>query len=69
MLEHRPSIVGEALKGVRPGLDKTVGAQDLADLSERVAVESAGFGYGEAVETMRNHAPAKVLLIGTDERP
>lgn len=49
MLEHVPSIVGEALKGVRPGLAMTVGAQHFADAPETIAVESAGFGHGAAL--------------------
>lgn len=46
MLEHVPSVVGDALKGIRPGLGKTVAMQDFADVPETVAVDSAGFGHG-----------------------
>ena len=46
MLEHVPAIVGEALKGVRPGLEKLVGTKDFADLPETIAVESTAFGHG-----------------------
>ena len=49
MLEHVPSIVGEALKGVRPGVEKTVASRYFADVPETIAVESAGFGHGAAL--------------------
>ncbi len=46
MLEHVPTILGEALKGVRPGLDKLAAAKDFADIPESVAVDSPAFGHG-----------------------
>jgi Raf kinase inhibitor-like YbhB/YbcL family protein len=46
MLEHVPSIVGEALKSVRPGLDKLVCNKDFAAVPETIAVESPAFGQG-----------------------
>ena len=45
MLEKIPSIVGEALKGVRPGLETTVGEAEFADVPETIAVESTAFGH------------------------
>lgn len=34
MLEYVPSILGEALKGVRPGLAKMVALKDFPDVPE-----------------------------------
>ena len=44
MLEKLPEFVGEALKGVRPGLEKTVYAQ--IEAPETLKVESAAFSDG-----------------------
>ena len=46
MLEKIPSIVGEALKAVRPGLEKTSAVAAFADVPETIAVESTAFGHG-----------------------
>ena len=48
MLEHVPAILGEALKGVRPGLEK-LAAASLADVPETVAVDSPAFAHGAAL--------------------
>lgn len=49
MLEHVPAILGEALKGVRPGLEKLVAAKDFADVPEVIAVDSPAFGHGAPI--------------------
>lgn len=46
MLEKIPAIFGEALKGVGPGLEKTVGHKHFAEVPETIAVESTAFGHG-----------------------
>ncbi len=46
MLEKIPSILGEALKGVRPGLEKTMAQKSFGDVPETIAVESTAFGHG-----------------------
>jgi Raf kinase inhibitor-like YbhB/YbcL family protein len=46
MLEKIPSIVGEALKGVRPGLDKLVSAKEFGAVPDGIVVESPAFGHG-----------------------
>lgn len=45
MLEKLPSIVGEALKGVRPGLEKTLASAAFGDVPATIAVESAAFAH------------------------
>lgn len=47
MLEKLPDFVGEALKGVRPGLEKTVYAE--IDAPETILVESSAFADGAAI--------------------
>jgi Raf kinase inhibitor-like YbhB/YbcL family protein len=47
MLEKMPEVVGEALKGVRPGLEKTVYAE--IDAPETLTVESSAFADGGAI--------------------
>ncbi len=49
MLETLPSTLGEALKGVRPGLEKLASARDFADVPETVAVESSAFRHQGAI--------------------
>ena len=50
MLEKLPESVGRALKGVRPGLDKTVAAKDeIADAPETIRLESPAFADGEPI--------------------
>lgn len=49
MLEHVPAILGEALKGVRPGLEALVAAKDFADVPEVIAVESSAFAHGAPI--------------------
>lgn len=49
MLEHVPAILGEALKGVRPGLEKLAGARSFAEVPEVVAVNSPAFGHGAPI--------------------
>ena len=44
MLEHLPSAVGAALKGVRPGLDKLTLNRHFADVPQSITVESPAFG-------------------------
>ena len=46
MLEKIPSILGEALKGVRPGLDKLTANRAFGNAPETIAVESTAFGHG-----------------------
>ena len=44
MLEHLPTVVGAALKGVRPGLEKLTMTRHFADVPQTIAVESPAFG-------------------------
>lgn len=46
MLEHMPKVVGHALRGVGPGLDKLMARRDFADVPETVSVTSSAFGEG-----------------------
>ena len=43
MLEHLPSAVGAALKGVRPGLEKLTLNLHFADVPQSLTVESSAF--------------------------
>lgn len=45
MLEKIPSSVGEALKGVRPGLETTVAFTSFGEVPATVVVESPAFGH------------------------
>lgn len=47
MLEHVPGFIGEALRGVRPGLEKLVYAE--VDAPETITVESSAFPDGGAI--------------------
>jgi hypothetical protein len=50
MLEKLPAALGRALKGVRPGLDKTLyRSAELLDLPEAITVSSHAFLAGEAL--------------------
>ena len=46
MLEKIPSIVGRALDGVRPGVEKTVAQKHFGHVPETIGVESSAFGNG-----------------------
>lgn len=46
MLEKIPAVIGQALQGVRPGLEKTVWADDGAQGPETVEVTSPAFADG-----------------------
>ncbi len=43
MLEHLPTAIGAALKGVRPGLDKLTLIQHFAGIPQAILVESRAF--------------------------
>ena len=43
MLEHLPTAVGAALKGVRPGLEKLTLHRHFADVPQSITVESSAF--------------------------
>lgn len=45
MLEKIPSIIGEALKSVRPGLEKTVAWASFGDVPATIVVESTAFAH------------------------
>ena len=48
MLEKLPHVVGEALSGIRPGLDRTVfHAPDFASVPDTIRVTSPAFADGE----------------------
>ncbi|MBE7217541.1 MAG: YbhB/YbcL family Raf kinase inhibitor-like protein [Caulobacteraceae bacterium] len=49
MLEKMPAAIGEALQGVRPGLDKTVWAEEGLQAPETVKLESEAFSDGGAI--------------------
>lgn len=49
MLEKIPSLIGNALKGVRPGIEKTLAHTTFADVPETIAVDSPAFGHGAAM--------------------
>lgn len=49
MLEKIPAVIGEALKGVRPGLEKTVWAEEGVQAPESITVQSAAFSDGAAI--------------------
>lgn len=49
MLEHVPAILGEALKSLRPGLEKLVAFTAFADAPEVIAVDSPAFGHGAPI--------------------
>ena len=59
MLEKIPSIIGEALKGVRPGLEKTVAWASLSDVPATIAVESTGFGHDHPIPSTFTEDGAK----------
>ena len=46
MLEHVPKVIGEALKGVGPGLDKLVANRDFGDVPATLTVTSPAFVDG-----------------------
>lgn len=46
MLEKIPAVLGQALQGVRPGLEKTMWADDGAQAPETVEVTSPAFADG-----------------------
>ncbi len=49
MLEKIPAVIGQALQGVRPGLEKTVWADDGAQGPETIEVTSPAFTDGDAL--------------------
>ncbi len=49
MLEHMPKVVGEALKGLRPGLDKLTANADFAAAPESLVVSSPAFAADGAI--------------------
>lgn len=49
MLEKIPKIVGEALSGLKAGLEKTVFHADFAEAPDTVQLASAAFGDGAAL--------------------
>jgi Raf kinase inhibitor-like YbhB/YbcL family protein len=49
MLEKIPGVLGEALKGVRPGLEKTVWCEDGLQAPETLTLESPAFTDGGAL--------------------
>jgi Raf kinase inhibitor-like YbhB/YbcL family protein len=61
MLEHLPSAVGQALKGLRPGLDKiTSMSPDFATVPDTLQVSSKAFASGEAIPARYTEDGAKV---------
>ena len=49
MLEHMPKIVGEALRGVGPGLDKLMANADFAGAPGGITVSSPAFADGAPI--------------------
>lgn len=49
MLEHMPKVVGRALRGVGPGLDKLMATRDFPDAPDVITVTSAAFAEGAAI--------------------
>lgn len=62
MLEKIPSIIGEALKSVRPGLEKTLASAAFGEVPETIAVESTAFGHDRPM-------PATVTADGAKRSP
>lgn len=53
MLEKLPHIVGVALKGVRPGLERIVAARpEIADVPDTIRVASPAFADGGPIPTL-----------------
>jgi Raf kinase inhibitor-like YbhB/YbcL family protein len=55
MLEHVPKVVGNALRGVGPGLDKLVARRDFADAPDAIRVSSPAFGDGAPIPPDHTH--------------
>ncbi len=49
MLEHMPKVVGEALRAIRPGLDKLAIHADFAAVPDTIAVSSPAFTSESAI--------------------
>lgn len=49
MLENVPRVVGQALRGVGPGLDKLVANRDFADVPDGITVTSPALGPGAPI--------------------
>lgn len=50
MLEHVPSVLGHALKGLRPGIEKlTYRARDFAEVPDSIRVTSTAFSEGGVI--------------------
>jgi Raf kinase inhibitor-like YbhB/YbcL family protein len=61
MLEHLPSAVGQALKSVRPGIDKLTGmSSDFAAVPETITVTSTAFRDGEVIPPRYTEDGAKL---------
>ena len=64
MLEHTPAVVGQALQGVRAGMDKLVWADEASQGPETVVVTSSAFLDGGALP-----ARSAVLVIEDADSP
>ena len=63
MLEHVPSVIGQALRAVRPGLEKlTYASSDLAAVPECIRVTSPVFEDGAAIPPRFTEDGAKLSL-------
>lgn len=49
MLENVPKVVGEALRGIGPGLDRVTAQAAFADVPATIALTSAAFAPGAAI--------------------
>lgn len=59
MLEKIPGVIGEALKGVRPGLEKTLWEAEGLGGPETLAVESEAFSDGQPMPADHTEDGAK----------
>jgi phosphatidylethanolamine-binding protein (PEBP) family uncharacterized protein len=61
VLEHLPSALGQALKGVRPGVEKlTFHSSDFGSAPETITVTSKAFADGEPIPARYTEDGAKL---------
>ncbi len=61
MLEHIPSALGQALKGLRPGIEKlTILSPDFASVPETITVTSTAFSNGGSIPSRYTEDGAKL---------
>ena len=60
MLENVPRVVGEALRGVAPGVDKLMTNKDFSDAPRAIAVSSPAFAEGGPIPADHTEDGAKL---------